>query len=158
MALETGDTAPDFTVESTDRERFCLYDELKEGPVLLNFYVGDFGINCTNYLTKFIESADRISSLGVKMILINPDSMDSHRLWKSRLGIPFEVLHDRDQKVSREFGAIVGPGHMVSGFTNREFFLIGKDGRILYTWKAGTPKELPEVNEIAKGVAEALGA
>ena len=156
MALEVGDTAPDFTVDSTNGEKFNLYTELKKGPILLNFYVGDFGINCTNYMAKFIESYDRISDLGVRMVPINPDSLDSHKLFKERLGAPFDYLFDKDKEVSKQFGAIVGPGHMVSGFTNREFFLIDKDGKIRYTWKAPIPKVLPELDEVVEGVKKAL--
>ncbi len=156
MALEVGDTAPDFTVDSTSGEKFNLYTELKKGPILLNFYVGDFGINCTNYMAKFIESYDKISELGVRMVPINPDSLDSHKLFKERLGAPFDYLFDKDKEVSKQFGAIVGPGHMVSGFTNREFFLIDKDGKIRYTWKAPIPKVLPELDEVVEGVKKAL--
>ena len=156
MALNVGDVAPDFTVGSTSGEDFNLYKELEKGPVLLNFYVGDFGINCQNYLTKFIESYDRISGLGVRMVPINPDSLDSHKLWKQRLAAPFDFLHDKGQEISKQFGAIVGPGFMVSGFTNREFFLIGKDRKILYTWKAPMPKALPEVDEVVEGIKKAL--
>ena len=156
MALEVGDTAPDFTVDSTNGEKFNLYSELKKGPILLNFYVGDFGINCTNYMAKFIESYDRISDLGVRMFPINPDSLDSHKLFKERLGAPFDYLFDKDEEVSKKFGAIVGPGHMVSGFTNREFFLIDKEGKIRYTWKAPIPKVLPELDEVVEGVKKAL--
>ena len=156
MALEVGDTAPDFTVDSTNGEKFNLYTELKKGPILLNFYVGDFGINCTNYMAKFIESYNRISDLGVRMFPINPDSLDSHKLFKERLGAPFDYLFDKDKEVSKKFGAIVGPGHMVSGFTNREFFLIDKEGKIRYTWKAPIPKVLPELDEVVEGVKKAL--
>ena len=156
MALEVGDIAPDFTLESTSGEKFNLYKELEKGPVLLNFYVGDFGINCQNYLTKFIESYGRIEELGVRMVPLNPDSLDSHKLWKNRLGAPFDFLFDENKAVSNKFGAIVGPGFMVTGFTNREFFLIGKDRRILYTWKAPTPKNLPEVDEVVEGIKKVL--
>ena len=156
MALEVGDTAPDFTVDSTNGEKFNLYTELKKGPILLNFYVGDFGINCTNYMARFIESYERIEELGVKLVPINPDSLDSHKLFKSRMGAPFDYLFDDKKAVSNMFGAIVGPGHMVSGFTNREFFLVGKDRKILYTWKAPTPKNLPEVDEVVEGIKKAL--
>ena len=156
MALNVGDTAPDFTVDSTSGESFNLYKELEKGPILLNFYVGDFGINCMNYTTKFIESYGRIEELGVRMVPINPDSMDSHKLWKQRLGAPFDFLFDKNQEVSKLFGAIVGPGHMVTGFTNREFFLIGKDKKIMYTWKAETPKNLPEVDEVVAGIKNVL--
>lgn len=156
MTLNIGDRAPDFTVKSTEREAFNLYEELKNGPILLNFYIGDFGINCTNYMSKFVESYGRIEELEVRMIPINPDSLDSHRLWKERMGAPFEFLFDEGKKVSDQYGAIVGPGHMVSGFTNREFFLVNKDGTIGFIWRAPMPKVLPTLDEIVEGVRKGL--
>lgn len=156
MALNVGDKAPDFTVRSTDRESFDLYSELKNGPILLNFYVGDFGINCTNYMTKFIESYSRISDLGVRMVAINNDSLDSHKMFKDRLGAPFEYLFDENKTVANKYGAIVGPGFMVSGFTNREFYLIDRDGTIKFIWRSPQPKVLPEVDEIVEGLKKNL--
>jgi hypothetical protein len=39
----TGDRAPDFTLRHTFTEQICLADRLKRGPVVLAFYVFDFG-------------------------------------------------------------------------------------------------------------------
>lgn len=153
--INTGDIAPDFTMPSTDGE-FHLYEELKNGPILLNFYVGDFGINCTNYMTKFIESIDKFNELGVRIVPINPDSLQSHGIWKERMGAPFEYVHDEKQTVSKEYGAIVVNSDLVKGFTNREFFLIGTDHVVRYTWKAPEPKVLPEVAEVLDGVKKGL--
>ena len=156
MTVNVGDKAPGFIAASTDRDSFDLYEVLKEGPILLNFYVGDFGINCTNYMGKFIESYSRITDLGVRMIAINNDSLESHRMWKERMGAPFEFLHDKNKAAATAYGAIVGPGHMVSGFTNREFYLIDMDGTVRYIWRAPMPKVLPELDEIVKGIADSM--
>lgn len=42
-ALEVGDTAPDFTLRRTFEESVSLADLLTRGPVVLVFYVFDFG-------------------------------------------------------------------------------------------------------------------
>ena len=47
MKYNVGDTVPDFEMESTDGTVFRLSEAVKKNPVLVNFYVGDFGINCT---------------------------------------------------------------------------------------------------------------
>ncbi len=154
--MNVGDKAPDFTVASTDRDSFDLYEQLKDGPILLNFYVGDFGINCTNYMSKFIEQYDRITSAGVRMVTINNDNMDSHKMFKDRLGAPFEFLYDQDKTVAKEYGAIVGPGFMITGFTNREFYLIDRDGTIRFIWRSPQPKVLPTVDEIVEGIKVSL--
>lgn len=154
--LSVGDKAPGFTLQSTDGT-FDLGKALAEGPVLLNFYVGDFGLNCMNYMGKFIESFHLFEETGVRYVGINSDSLESHVSFKERLHIPFELLFDDGKKVAKEYGAIVGPGHMVSGFTNREIFVVGTDGLIKYVWRASVPKELPEVGEIVDGVRKGLG-
>lgn len=156
MTLSIGDTAPDFTMPSTDSESFNLYSELEKGPILLNFYVGDFGINCTNYMGKFIESKDGFDALGVRLVGINPDSLDSHRMWKDRIGSPFEYIHDEKQEVSKVYDAIVKESAIVKGFTNREFFLIDRDRKIKYIWRAPEPKVLPDVQEVLEGVRQGL--
>lgn len=156
MTYAMGDTVQDFTVKSTDRDSFNLYTELNNGPILLNFYVGDFGINCTNYMAKFIESYKDITDLGVRLVPINPDSLESHRMWRDRMGAPFEFLFDDKMAVSTRFGAIIGPGHTMSGFTNREFYLIGTDRKVRYIWKADVPRTLPVLEDIVSGIESGL--
>lgn len=156
MSIEVGDTAPDFELESTDGDLFRLSEEVGKRPILLNFYVGDFGINCTNYMTKFNERIGELLDLGVSFVGINDNSMESHAGFKKTLGVKWELLEDRGRKVATEYGSIVGPGHMVTGFTNREFYLVGKDMRILFKWRSSVPKELPIFDTILDGVRSAL--
>ena len=156
MSIQIGDIAPDFELESTDGSLYKLSEEVAKTPVLLNFYIGDFGINCTNYMNIFNERLDDLLDLGISMIGINHDSMDSHTGFKKMTGLKWELLFDKDKNVAKTYGAIVGPGHMVTGFTNREFILVGKDMKVLYTWKAGVPKDLPEFDAVLNGVKEAL--
>ena len=143
---KVGDVADDFRMPSVEKDEFHLYEELKKGPVLLNFYIGDFGINCTTYMTKMIELADEFDKMGVRIFTINPDSLENHKAFRDRLGSPFDHIHDRKQEVSLAYGAIVEDSPMIKGFTNREFFLIGKDGKILYIWRSPVPRILPDMD------------
>ena len=43
QALTVGDRAPDFTLRRTFEESVTLSELLQRGPVLLHFYVFDFG-------------------------------------------------------------------------------------------------------------------
>ncbi len=156
MTINVGDKAPDFTLKSTNKESFNLYTELKNGPILLNFYIGDFGINCTTYMSEFIEQNDCFEKIGVKIVAINDNSLDSHKMFKDRMGSPWEYLLDENKTVANQYGSIVGPGHMVSGFTNREFYLIDKDGTVKFIWKSSVPKELPKVDVVLDGVKKSL--
>ncbi|MCL2607478.1 MAG: redoxin domain-containing protein [Methanomassiliicoccaceae archaeon] len=146
--LHIGDTAPDFMMPSVDRDEFHLYGELENGPILLNFYVGDFGINCTMYMMKMIELAPEFGAAGIRVFPINPDGLESHKLFRERIGSPYDHILDKGQEVSKAYGAIIKESDIVKGFTNREFFFIGTDRRIKYIWRAPVPKILPDTDEI----------
>ena len=148
--LEIGDIAPDFTMPSVDRKEFHLYDELKKGPILLNFYVGDFGINCSTYMLKMIELFPVFEKMGIRVFPINPDGLESHKVFRDRLNSPYDHIHDVKQAVSIAYGAIVEDSPIVKGFTNREFFFIGTDRKIKYIWRAPVPRVLPDMDDIVK--------
>ena len=156
MKYNVGDTVPDFEMESTDGTVFRLSEAVKKNPVLVNFYVGDFGINCTNYMTKFNERIGEITSLGVTFVGVNDNPMDGHKVFKQRLGLKWELLFDKGQAVAKEWECIVGPGHLATGMTNREFYLIDKDMKVLFKWRSEVPKQLPEFDAILDGVTHAL--
>jgi len=151
-----GDVAPDFKMPSTDKDEFRLYDELKKGPILLNFYVGDFGINCTTYMMRMIELSDTFKKMGIRVFPINPDSLESHKAFRERLNSPYDHIFDRKQEVSKEYGAIVEESPIVKGFTNREFFLIDKERKIRYIWRAPVPKVLPDMDQMIEEIEKIM--
>ena len=154
--LEIGDIAPDFTMPSVDRKEFNLYGELKNGPILLNFYVGDFGINCSTYMLKMIELFPMFEKMGVRIFPINPDGLESHKVFRDRLNSPYDHIHDVKQEVSKAYGAIVEDSPIVKGFTNREFFFIGTDRKIRYIWRAPVPRVLPDMDAVLEEVKKVL--
>ncbi|MDR0198251.1 MAG: redoxin domain-containing protein [Methanomassiliicoccaceae archaeon] len=154
--LDIGDAAPDFRMPSVDMREFHLYEELKKGPILLNFYVGDFGINCTTYMTRMIELHPAFGKMGVRIFPINPDGLESHKVFRDRLGSPYDHINDVGQEVSRTYGAIVEDHPIIKGFTNREFFLIGADRKIKYIWRAPVPKVLPDMDRVAEDVGKVI--
>ena len=156
MKYDVGDTVPDFEMESTDGSVFRLSEAVKKGPVLVNFYVGDFGINCTNYMTKFNERIEEITSLGVTVVGVNDNPMEGHKVFRERLGLKWQLLLDRDKAVAKAWDCIVGPGHLASGMTNREFYLVDGKMKVLFKWRSEVPKQLPEFDAILDGVRHAL--
>ncbi|MGE4275113.1 MAG: redoxin domain-containing protein [Candidatus Methanomethylophilaceae archaeon] len=149
---QVGEEAPDFRMPSNLQEEFHLYKELEQGPILLYFYLGDFAPNCSSYMNKLMAIAPQLKEAGVRLKAVNPDSLDSHRKWAERLGIEYELIHDRGQEVSKAYGAIVVNSPVTKGFTNREFFLIGKDRKIRFHWKADIPRDMPELDFVIEAV------
>src|ERR1700732_4401613 len=105
MALRLGDTAPDFTQDST------------EGPVRFHDWIGanwavlfshpkDFTPVCTTELGEVARLKPEFDRRGVKVIGLSVDPLGSHRDWSRDIaetqGIApnFPLIADADRKVS----------------------------------------------------------
>lgn len=151
---QVGEEAPDFRMPSTQQDEFHLHAELEKGPILLYFYLGDFAPNCNAYMSKLIDIAPEIEEFGFRLKAVNPNPLESHERWADRMGADYELIHDRDQEVSKEYGAIVVNSPLTRGFTNREFFIIGSDRLVKFHWKAHVPREMPELDFIIEAMQE----
>jgi peroxiredoxin len=123
-APEVGALAPDFTLPSTQGS-ITLSERLKRRAVLLVFYPGDETPVCTRQLCDYRDHLGDFEGLGVDVLALNPQSLDSHQRFASKHGLSFPLLSDADSKVCRSYGAIG-----LLGMTKRALVLIGRDGRI----------------------------
>ena len=117
---EVGDRAPDFTLESTDGTI--------RHAVLLVFYPGDETPVCTRQLCDYRDHLGTFRDLGVDVLAVNPQSLDSHRSFADKHELPFPLCSDADGGVCKAYGATG-----LFGMTKRALFLIGRDGCV--AWK-----------------------
>ena len=75
--LAVGDRAPDFELEGTGSRTYGLEDYRGTG-VILAFYPGDFTPVCTKQFCSYRDDGDRIEGLGMPMLGISPQSVESH--------------------------------------------------------------------------------
>ena len=157
--ISVGDAAEDFTLESTDGT-FTLSERVRDGPVLLYFYVVNYGRTCTDYMALMNERYEQLRSMGVTMVHVNPDTVGNHRAWMEHTGAMYEHLSDPDQKVSRYFGCIVRKARSkkIMGYTDRAFVLIDTDMKIRYIWHAGMPNDTVPMDELMGHIRDALGS
>src|SRR5215471_12549172 len=121
---EVGDTAPDFTLQSTQGS-FTLSKAVSKGAVLLVFYPGDDTPVCTKQLCNYRDNIDVFGDLGVQVVAINPQSEESHRKFADKHTFPFPVVADAGKKVCTQYGAL-----NFLGMAKRALVLIGRDGTI----------------------------
>ena len=119
-----GEAAPDFTLPSTEGE-IRLSDRWKARTVLLVFYPGDDTPVCTKQLCDYRDNLSVFSDLGVDVLAINPQSLDSHERFAKKHGLPFPLLCDVDKSACRAYGAAG-----LLGMTKRALVLVGRDGRV----------------------------
>ena len=123
---KVGEEAPDFQLKSTDGE-LCLSDRLARGPVLLVFYPGDDTPVCTRQLCDYRDNLAMFAELGVDVVAINTQSLESHQKFAAKYELPFPLAADRDGAVCRAYGA-----KGLLGTVKRALFLVGRDGRVRY--------------------------
>jgi peroxiredoxin len=127
MTIAVGSKAPSFTLPSNKGD-IALDKELAKGPVLLVFYPGDDTPVCTKQLCNYRDNLDMFADIGVNVVAINPQSLDSHKTFAEKYDLPFPVVSDEGGKVCREYGAM-----SFLGTAKRALVLVGGDGRVKWS-------------------------
>jgi thioredoxin-dependent peroxiredoxin len=145
--LRVGDEAPPFELEGTESRTHRLSDFLGTG-VILAFYPGDFTPVCTRQFCSYRDDGDRLEALGVPMMGISPQSVESHERFAEQHGLTVPLLSDPGKKVARAYG-VVGPG----GFLRRSVFLVDGEGVLRYRHVALFGLRYQDVGDLERAVS-----
>lgn len=105
MAAKVGDPAPDFELAGSGERIYRLTDYEGTG-VVLAFYPGDFTAVCTKQFCSYRDAGDQVESLGMPMLGVSPQSVDSHERFINELSLNVPLLADEDKAVSRAYGVV----------------------------------------------------
>ena len=150
MALQLGDTAPDFEATTTD------------GPVRFHEWLGDrwgvlfshpknFTPVCTTELGYTAKLKPEFDRRGVKIIGLSVDPIDAHGRWAQDIAetqgaaLNFPLIADPERKVADLYG-MIHPNASDTA-TVRSVFVIGPDKKIklTLTYPASTGRNFDEV-------------
>ena len=101
--LEKGMKAPDFTLKDKDGKDVSLSDFLGK-KVVLYFYPKDNTPGCTRQACAFAGAYRGFAEKGVEVIGISKDSIESHRKFAEKHGLPFVLLSDPELEAIRAYG------------------------------------------------------
>jgi peroxiredoxin Q/BCP len=145
---DVGDLAPDFTLESTQGP-VTLSERLEKSAVLLVFYPGDDTPVCTRQLCDYRDNLGEFRGLGVEVLAVNPQPIDSHESFAEKHGLPFPLCSDPDKRVCNAYGA-----SGLLGMTKRALFLVDRNRRVRYR-KVDLPifrRTADELREVLSGL------
>lgn len=146
---------PDFSADMTGGQPFRLSDHRGKSLVLY-FYPKDNTPGCTAESLQFRDLHERFRQAGAEIFGISRDSLRSHEGFKSKLGLPFELISDGDEALCTMFDVIVMKsmyGKQVRGI-ERSTFVIDAAGKIVKEWRGvKVPGHVDEVLALVEGLA-----
>ncbi len=100
-----GMPAPDFSLLTQEGTEVSL-SQFRGKRVVLYFYPKDNTPGCTTEACQFRDMYDEMLAAGAVVIGISPDSVSSHKKFKTKYGLPFYLLADPEKQVIDAYGAI----------------------------------------------------
>ncbi len=101
--LGVGDTAPNFTLPNALGQPITLADLLRQGPVVVTFYRGEWCPYCNVQLRGLEGALPRLRALGASLVAISPQAADHSLSLSEKHELSFPVLSDLDQDVIRAY-------------------------------------------------------
>ena len=139
----------DFSAPMTSGQTFQLSGRPAKATVLF-FYPKDNTPGCTTENMAFRDLHEQFQAAGAEIYGISRDSLRSHENFKSKLGLPFELISDPDEAVCQAFGVMKMKkmyGKDVRGM-ERSTFVIDAQGRLVKEWRGvKVPGHVDEVLE-----------
>ncbi len=150
MALQLGDTAPDFTADSTDG-KVSLHDYGGDSWVVLFSHPKDFTPVCTTELGAVSKLKAEFDKRNVKVLGLSVDPLSDHKAWVGDIeetqgcALNFPLLADPDRKVADLYGMIHPNAN--DTLTVRSVFVIdpNKKIRLTLTYPASTGRNFDEL-------------
>jgi alkyl hydroperoxide reductase subunit AhpC len=150
MAIRLGDTAPDFTAETTEGT-INFHEYLGDSWGVLFSHPKDFTPVCTTELGAFSKAKSEFDKRDTKLIGLSVDDVSSHNKWAGDIeetqgqALNFPLIGDEDRKVADLYD-MIHPNASDTA-TVRSVFIIGPDKKVklTLTYPASTGRNVSEV-------------
>ena len=150
MPLKPGDTAPDFSLYDSAKNKVTLSD-LKGHNVLLLFFPVAFTSTCTKELCSMRDNIALYNQANAQVFGISVDSLFTLGRYKEDQQLNFPLLSDFNKNVSTEYGTLYDTFVFdMRGVSKRSAFVIDKAGIVRYAEILETATDLPDFEAIQK--------
>jgi len=148
---DVGRRAPDFSLPWANKDGIgpieAPYQLASDRgkTVVVAFYPRDFTNGCTAEMRTFAQQYDSLFGPDVVLVGISADSIETHQRFASSLKLPFRLLSDPDQRVSKQYAS-----KDKGGYNRRTVYVIGPDGRVKFrnmSFNALDPNDYAELRQ-----------
>ncbi|MBT3367576.1 MAG: peroxiredoxin [Nitrospina sp.] len=150
MAIRLGDTAPDFTAETTEGT-IELHKYLGDGWGVLFSHPKDYTPVCTTELGRVANLKSEFDKRNVKVLALSVDPVDSHKGWVKDINetqgctVNYPIIADPDKKIAEMYDMI--HPNALNNLTVRSVFIIAPDKtvKLTITYPASTGRNFAEI-------------
>ena len=150
MTIRLGDTAPDFTAETTEGT-IEFHQWLGDGWGILFSHPKDYTPVCTTELGRVANLKGEFEKRNVKVIAVSVDPLESHKGWVNDINetqsctMNYPIIADPDRNVATMYGMI--HPNALDNLTVRSVFIIGPDKKVKLqlTYPASTGRNFDEI-------------
>ena len=150
MAIRLGDTAPDFTADST-QGTIRFHEWLGDGWGILFSHPKDFTPVCTTELGTVAKLKGDFARRNCKVIGLSVDTTEDHEAWSSDIeetqgvAVNFPLIADPNRKVANLYDML--HPNADTTFTVRSVFVVGPDKKVklTLTYPASTGRNFAEI-------------
>lgn len=150
MSLQLGDTAPDFTAETTEG-KINFYDYLGDSWGILFSHPADYTPVCTTELGRTAALKKEFEKRNTKVLAVSVDPLDQHKGWTKDINetqncnVDFPIIADEDKTVANLYGMLHPNASATT--TVRSLFIIGPDKKVklMIVYPASTGRNFNEV-------------
>lgn len=165
--LKVGDMAPDFSAKDQDGKTISLKEAIKNGPVIMLFYRGQWCPYCTKQMSHFTDSLSMLTAKGASLLAIAPETAENVKKTIEKTKAVFPVIEDAGMAIMKKYkvnfavdektvAKYKGYGidfDKANGSNGANLpvpatFIIGKDGKIKYAFFNTDYRKRVSVQEI----------
>lgn len=103
VKLQVGDKAPGFTGLNQEGKEIKLED-FSGSKLILYFYPKDDTPGCTAEACNFNDNHNSWLDKGYSVVGVSPDDVESHRKFREKYGLQFDLIADPEKKILEAYG------------------------------------------------------
>ncbi|OYZ23254.1 MAG: hypothetical protein B7Y39_05545 [Bdellovibrio sp. 28-41-41] len=168
-APKVGQKLKPFSLTDSVGNVVSLKELIKTGPVMIAFYRGSWCPYCNAQLNDLRNRIDELKSKNITVVAISPDNPEITSGVAEQKKLPFVILSDKDNKYARSLGLVFSVPddlkkiYMEFGIDLQKSqgnnswelpltatFLVGKDGKIIYSFVNSDYTKRADISEIIK--------
>ena len=148
MSISIGQTAPDFTLHNTEKNKVSLADFRNKNVLILFFPLAFTGV-CTNELCSMRDSLAEYNNLNAEVLGISVDSLFTLDRFKKENNLNFTLLSDFNKEAATAYGCLYDSFVFdMHGVAKRSAFVIDGGGIVRYAEVLESAGDLPNFQAI----------